>query len=207
VALAVIVLLGVLAVTSEILSAALLPDRLLSTDFAFFGRRGLLIVARGIGALGVGMLVGAVIGRVLPAILAAGIVIALAFTGISLAMDRWNQTELVAQRFMEGLNQPAEFDTSALAVNGGIETPDGELITYNELYESGVETQMSDEQGRMYTSQADFEAGRFIGYEVLLVIPGVRYPELVAREGVVAGGLGLVALGLTTLVVRRRRPV
>jgi len=198
------VALGALAVTSEILAAALLPDRTLAEDFVWFGRRGWLVVARGIGALMVGMLVGAVIGRVLPAILAAGLAVALTFTGVALAMNQWNQAEAVAQRFDP--SQVSSFDMGALGINGGIEMLDGEIVTYSQLSERGIDIGWGDELGRAYTSEADFRAGRYIGYEVQMVIPGRRYPELVAREGAVTGGLGLVALGLATLVVRRRRP-
>lgn len=203
----VIALLAILAVTSELLAAALAPELELSQAFAWFGRRGWLIVARGFGGLMLGMLVGAFIGRVLPAILAASLVIALVFVGITFAMDRWNQGEAVAQRFMNGPNQPAAFDRGALAVSFGIELRSGELVTYDDLYQSGVTTQITDERGRAYESEADFEAGNYIGHEVQMVIPGERYPKLVAREAAVAGALGVVTLGGTALVVRRRRPV
>ncbi|HEX7067060.1 MAG TPA: hypothetical protein VF295_02580, partial [Candidatus Limnocylindria bacterium] len=45
IALIVVVLLAVLAFTSELLAAALAPDRDLALDFTWFGRRGWLIVA------------------------------------------------------------------------------------------------------------------------------------------------------------------
>ncbi len=79
IALIVALLLATLAVASEVLATMLAPDRNLSADFVWFGRRGWLIVARGMGALILGMLVGAAIGRVLPAILAAALVTALVF--------------------------------------------------------------------------------------------------------------------------------
>jgi ABC-type transport system involved in multi-copper enzyme maturation permease subunit len=207
IALIVVVLLAVLAFTSELLAAALAPDRDLALDFTWFGRRGWLIVARGFGALMIGMVIGAVIGRVLPAILAAVLVIALAFSGISLAMDQWHRVEAIAQRFMSSPSDQAQLDQGALAVDYGIEMRDGELVSYGDLYRRGITTQISDEQGRSYASEADYEAGKFIGYDVQMVIPGKRYPELVAREGVISGAVGLIALGLTGAVVRRRRPL
>ena len=207
IALVVVLLLAVLAYTSEVLAAALAPDRDLSQDFTWFGRRGWLIVARGFGALMLGMVVGALIGRVLPAILAAGLVIAVAFTGISLGMDEWHHREAVPQRFMAGPNDPGDFDMGALAVDYGIQMRDGELISFGELYRRGVTTQISDEQGRSYASEADYEAGNFIGYDVQMVIPGKRYPELVAREGALASAIGLLGLALTGAIVRRRRPL
>jgi hypothetical protein len=208
VALFAVVCLALLAVTSELLATALAPDRDLSRDFIWFGRRGWLIVARGIAALAVGMLVGAVIGRVLPAILAAGIVIALVFTGQSLVMDQWHHREAVVQRLNQaGMESGATFDQGALYVDSGIELVDGEVVSYAELNQRGIAGQYIDEQGRTYTSEAALAAGDFIGYDAQLVIHGQRYPELVAREGAVSGGLGAIALGLAALVVRRRRPV
>lgn len=208
ISLVVVALLGVLAVTSELLAAALMPEANLAEDFTFNGQRGWLIVLRGVGALMIGMLVGTVIGRVLPAVLASALVIGLSFTGVSLAMDRWNEGEAIPRRFMTADADPADFDRTALAVAYGIETPDGEFRTYEEIYAGGNGGfQMTDEQGRLFLSEEDFEAGRFAGYEVQLVIPGTRYAELTAREGLVVGVVGLVALGATALVVRRRRPV
>jgi ABC-type transport system involved in multi-copper enzyme maturation permease subunit len=199
--------LAVLAVTSELLAAALAPERHLSQDFIWFGRRGSLIVVRGIGALMLGTLVGAVIGRVLPAILAAGLAIALAFTGVSLAMDQWHHREAVPVRMMLGPDEPSAYDASAMVVDSGVEMIDGEFVDYGELYDRGIATQVIDEAGRVFTSDAALAAGDFIGYDAMFVIPGTRYRELVAREAAVAGLIALVSLGLTALVVGGRRPM
>lgn len=202
-----VVLLGVLAVTSELLAAAFMPQANLAQDFTYYGQRGWLILVRGVGALMVGMLVGAVIGRVLPAVLASALVIGLVFTGVSLATDRWNASEAITRTPMTSEGDPMAFDTSVLTVAYGIETRDGEFLTYEEFFRRGLDFQMNDEQGRVYTSQEDFEAGRFVGYETQLVIPGSRYGEITAREGLVVATLALAMLGGTALVVRRRRPV
>ena len=109
--------------------------------------------------------------RVLPAVLASALVIGLSFTGVSFAMDRWNEGETIARRPMTAEGDPMVFDTSVLTVAYGIETRDGEFLTYEEFFGRGLDFQMNDEQGRMYTSQEDFEEGRFFGYETQLVIP------------------------------------
>ena len=70
-ALVMVVLLGVVAVVGEVLASATLPAQHLDRDFAWYGRRGALIVVRGLASLGIGVLVGAWIGRVLPALLVA----------------------------------------------------------------------------------------------------------------------------------------
>jgi hypothetical protein len=74
------------------------------------------------------------------------------------------------------------------------------------MTDAGIEVTYVDEQGRLFASEADMRAGNVLGYDVQFVIPGERYTAVVAREAAIAGGLGLVALGATALVVRRRRP-
>jgi hypothetical protein len=200
-------LLAVLAFTSELLAAAILPDHALDADFVWFGRRGWPIVARGAGAMMLGVLVGAIIGRVLPAVLASAVVIGIAFTGLSLAHDQWNRAEATLERRILDAAQPSEAEITGLGVAYGIETVDGEFLSYSEAYDHGLNATYTGADGKVYPSEADIAAGRFIGHEAMLIIAGERYPELVARESAVAGGVGLVALGTAALVVRRRRPV
>ena len=199
-------LLAVLAVTSELLAAAMFPDRTLTEDFSYFGRRGLPIVARGAGAIMLGVLVGALIGRVLPAVLAAALVIGLAFLGLTLAEDRWNRAEATLHRFNPEFANSQSVETAALGVDYGLETADGEFVTYSEAYERGMNPNFADQDGGWYASEEDLEAGRLLGYDARLSIPGERYPDLVLRHSALAAGVGVAALFLAALVVVRRRP-
>jgi len=200
-------LLAIMAIAAELLAAAVEPDRDLSEDFVFFGGRGLPVVARGAGALMLGMLVGAIIGRVLPAVLASALIIGIAFAGLSLGQEAWNRGEATVQRFYNDSGQPLPFDFGALDVDYGLQRPDGEILNYSEAFESGllVET-FQDEQGKIYASAADLEAGRVFGHDVRLVIAAERYPELVLRDSMVWVITGLAALGVAAVVVSRRRP-
>ena len=202
-----VVLLAVLAVTSELLAAAIVTDRPLDEDFTWHGRRGLLVVARGLGAMAIGVLVGALIGRVLPAVLAAGIVIALVFTAVSFGLDQWNRAEAVLERRFLQAMEPAQAELSALGVAYGIETTEGEFLTYNEAYDRGLDPSYSGANGEVYSSEADMLAGRSIGYDAFLIIPGERYGEVVLRDSAVAVLLGAAAMAAASLVVTRRRPV
>ena len=201
-----LVLLGVLAITTELLAAAMFPHRTLGEDFTLFGQRGLPIVARGGGAIMIGVLVGALIGRVLPAVLAAALVIGLVFLGLTLAEDRWNQAEATMQRFNPEFGNGEAFDMAALGVSYGLETADGEFVTYSEAYERGMNPNFADERGGWYASEEDLEAGRLLGYDARLTIPGERYPDVVLRHSALAVVLGILALGLAAIVVIRRRP-
>jgi hypothetical protein len=199
-------LLAILAVTSELLAAAILPDRTLGEDFVWFGRRGLPVVARGVGAIMIGVLVGALIGRVLPAVLASAVVIGLVFVGLSLGHDQWNRAEATVQPMYAAAGDPLQFDVADLDVQFGIEMANGTFVTYPEAFDGGLTPNFTDERGRVYASEADLRAGDFIGHDARLMIAGERYPELVLRDSIIAVLVGLVALGLCAVVVVRRRP-
>lgn len=207
-ALFVLALMAIVATASELLAAAVEPGRNLAEDFAFFGERGLPVVARGAGALMLGVLVGAVIGRVLPAVLVSAIVIGITFAGLSLGQEAWNRGEATIQRFSDDSGQPVPFDFAALDVDYGLQRPDGTYLGYNEAFESGLLSEIfQDEQGRIYSSAADLETGRVFGHDVRLVIAAERYPDLVLRDSLLWVLAGFAALGAAAVVVSRRRPV
>ena len=200
-----VVLLGALAVTSEILAAALQPGADMGHDFTWIGRRGWLIVARGLGALMIGLLIGSLVGRVLPAILAAILVIGLTFTGLSLLQDRWLAGEAQVARF--GVDGPVQgLPGRPLVLNTGLQTPDGTTYTWEEAATRGFAVTVIDEQGRQYASDADMRAGRVLGVDIEFFVPGTRYPEVVTVAAMAAVGLGAAALLASALIVRRRRP-
>ncbi len=199
-------LLAVLAAGSELLTAAIFPDRTLGEDFVWFGRRGLPIVARGVGAIMLGVLVGAVVGRVLPSVLASVLVIGLSFTGVSFALDQWNRSEATLQPMYAAIGEPEEFDIAALDVAFGIERVDGEFMTYTEAFDRGFTPNFTDENGRVFESEEALRAGEFIGRDARLVIAGEKYPLLVLRDSIIAVLVGLVALAASAGVVARRRP-
>ena len=204
----VLALLAIVAMAGELLAAAIEPDRNLAEDFFRFGERGLPIVARGAGALMLGVLVGAMIGRVLPAVLVSVIVIGIAFAGLSLGQEAWNRSEATTQRLYDDTGQPVGFDYASMDVEFGLLRPDGSYLGYNEAFERGLLSETyQDEQGRIYASAADMEAGRVFGHEARLVIEAERYPELVLRDSVLWVLLGFAALGAAAVVVARRRPI
>jgi hypothetical protein len=62
------------------------------------------------------------------------------------------------------------------------------------------------ENGIAYASEADHAAGLPLGEEAQRFIHGSHYPDVVRREAAIAGGLALVTLGGSAVVVSRRRP-
>lgn len=188
-----IVFLSTLAVMTDVLAAAMRPELDTAESFWFYGARGPLLVGRGMLALGVGVLIGAVMGKQLPALLLA----ALAVVGLTFATEAafgaWHATEAVLASDADHLSEP-------LGISSGIELPSGERVGY-----AGAEFQ--DANGVYYASEEDFRARRNpLGREYQLIIPGERYGEIVARETAVFTAVGLLLVGGAAAVTGRRRP-
>jgi hypothetical protein len=204
VAILLVALLAFVVLASGILAAAIVPNLHLDRDFTWMGRRDGLIPARGIAALGIGVLVGAVVGRQLPGLLAAAFASVVVFTGVSLAMDRWNETLAVV------IDPYATTDgmvDGSLGLGGGVELPSGELVSYAWI-ES--DTQYSDETGAIYTRWDDTtgepDPASFVGWDRVRIIPGRQYPVVLARETAATLGLGVLVAGGAAVAVGRRRP-
>jgi hypothetical protein len=201
-ALVAVVLAALLAVTTEILATAMRPDIDLAQDFNFHGDRGPLIVGRAILGLGAGVLVGALVGRQLPALLLGVFVVGGLYAASWAGFPLWYHGEAEVRSMNEWLGGP-------LWIESGIELTSGERLTWAEIYGGGgapLETYQA-EDGTHYASQADAEAGRNpIGRDYVLIIPGERYNEIVARETGVFAGAGLLLVGGAAAVTRRRRP-
>jgi hypothetical protein len=203
-ALVMIGLLAIVASVSDILASALMPNLTLDTDFTWYGRRGGLIVLRGLLSLGIGVLVGAAVGRLLPGMLVAAFASVLIFTAISLGMDRWLETDAILSPSMNG----GPFDQSGgWSLGMRIELATGEVVTWEDLLARGYTDWQEDMDGRLYTSVDDLgQPEKAIGSERQLLVPGRLYPQIVLRESAVAGAAGLVLLLAAVGVVGRRRP-
>jgi hypothetical protein len=203
-ALVLVALLAAVVLASGLLAAAIVPNVHLDRDFTWIGRRDVLILARGVAALGIGVLVGAVVGRQLPGLLAAAAASVLLFSGVSFAMDRWNETLAVV---IDPYATPHGVTEGSLGLGGGIELPSGELVSYAAITS---DEQYQDETGAIYTRWDD-ETGQadpasFVGWMRLRIIPGRQYPVVVARDSAMSLGVGVLAIGAAVVAVRRRRP-
>jgi hypothetical protein len=201
-ALVAILLTALLAVTTEVLATTMLPNIDMSQDFNLHGNRGPLIVGRAMLGLGAGVLVGALLGRQLPALLLGVFVVGGLYAASWVGFPLWYHGEAEVRRLNEWLGGP-------LWIESGIELTSGERMTWADIYGGGgppFDTYQA-EDGTYYASQADAGAGRNpIGREYILIIPGERYNEIVARETTVFTGAGLILLGGAAAVTRRRRP-
>ena len=201
-ALVALLLGALLAVTTELLVTAMLPDIDLSQDFNFHGNRGPLIAGRAMLGLGAGVLVGALLGRQLPALLLGVFVVGGLYAASWIGFPIWYHGEAEVASIDEYLGGP-------MWIESGIELTNGERLTWPEVYSGGevpFETYQA-EDGTYYRTLADAEAGlNPLGREYILIIPGERYDEIVARETAVFTGAGLLLLGAAAAVTQRRRP-
>jgi hypothetical protein len=203
-ALVAIAILGVLAVTTEVLAAAMQPDIDMSRDFNFYGDRGPLIVGRGMLGLGAGVLVGALVGRQLPALLLGVIVVGGLYAASHIAFERWYETEAAVASVYDG------FLGGPLWIDNGILLTSGELVSMMEEVRPGLMAHevWIDDEGVAYATEADLQARRNpIGRDAVLIIPGERQVEIVMRESIVLAGVGGLLIGAATVVTSRRRPV
>ena len=163
-------------------------------SFEGFGMRGVPMVGVGLVVLSVGLLVGAVIGRILPALLVSGAVAAGALVGIASLNDvllRGDATIVPASASLSG----------ARILDTFIQTPEGEVIAYDEAYrrygDKVYELSFGD------PASPPSPSGLSI---VVLLIPADGYPWAANRLALLQGAAGILAIGLTYVVVARRRP-
>ena len=175
---------------SEALQAAAYPD---GRGFMDYGSRGPLVAARGLAIFGIGVVVGLVSGRMLPAILVTGMVAIAVFGGIEYGRSqllRAEATWIDVNADGSGLSQIAMVYDS-----GFVDDASGEHITYEQAYE-----QFPDELG---PTGNGIPPGMTMAY---LTTPPDRYQSFIARESAVLIGVFVIAGGLALLLIRSRRP-
>lgn len=161
--------------------------------FREFGLFGPIVAARGVGVFALGVLVGLVVGRVLPAILLTA-----ALTIGLVLMITYGSSELQRAQAEWQVMGDRDWETVHMMWDSGfISETTGEIMTYQEAYE-----RYPDELNSMTDPNDALE-----GWEpAALFLPAGRFNDFVLLEsGVYA--LLVVLAGLTALVVVRvRRP-
>lgn len=174
---AVVTLLAVLpAIAATWLTGALHPEVSLGQSFVDYQMRGALVVTRAILAFSVAVLAGALIGRVLPAVLLGTLVFVVLIAGLGLGFDAWHQAEAV----------DVGSDTGALLTKTLFRDASGRLLTGEEVSPDAIIGQdvIAVEYGE----------------------PGSRVGVVMAREGAISVSVGIVMIGATAAAVRGRRP-
>jgi hypothetical protein len=166
--------------------------------FLEYGLHGVPLVMRAVLALAIGMGIGAVIGRQLPALLVGGLLSLAVAVGLNLAVALWVTTDELAatteQQLEETLDPNARLGVRP--VSSEYRMPDGTVISDEEaeaIIAAAYEAAGESEPDRATLPQ-------WVSYE----IPPHRYPDVVLRESIAIAAATVLVVGATGLLVRRR---
>lgn len=179
-------------VTTDLLERARLPGVDPWASFSDASLRGPIILVRGLMAVSLGILVGAVLGRQLPAIIVGGL----------LAVVVVGAVPLLSQTYARSLAewQPAD------------QTGGNADMVFDYAYRDRATLEVLD-YGSAYARapviadvgpDEDWIASHF--ESVVLVTAGRHYPEVAGLEWAILAGVVVLSVGAATLVVDRRRP-
>jgi hypothetical protein len=175
-------------IVGDVLTHAMPSAEGADVGFTDYPARGPLLAVRGMAVFAIGLAVGALVPRQLPALLlAAGFALAL-FVAMSLEMDdrmRREAVPLTSQEMQQGASQNV-YD-SAIRVDAT-----GELIPSDVFYAEHPEAM-----------EGEWPPGLT---PVVYAVPGSRYGDYVLRESAILGAAALLAVGTTAAVVNRMRP-
>lgn len=159
-----------------------------SQNFEALGVRGVTNSGAAILVLGIALVVGSAMGRVLPAILVAGAIAggALMLTSIG------NDAMLAADSIVI---EVAAVQPGARELETLVRTPEGEVISWTDAYAR---------YGNDFGAQLGAPGSGFV--EMARVLPGTFYPWATQRLALIEGAVGLVAIWIAFGVVQRRRP-
>jgi hypothetical protein len=161
--------------------------------FSDFYLHGLPVVGRMVAAFAVGLLAGASLGRVLPALI-VGVVVGIGLFNVATGMHYdWIKSQSVAIALAD-TGAPYEFDGILFDVR--FQTPDGQLLPFD----SAGAPSTRDPVEWAVEAHPDWTV-------VQVGVPASRAPELAVLD---AGGfavLGLIGLAAAVPVVDRRRPM
>lgn len=191
-----LVLLAILAVMTDVLAAAMRPEINTAQAFWFYGGRGPFLIGAGLLSLGAGVLVGATVGKQLPALLLAFLTVgALSLAG-DVGFRAWHEAEAVLASDDDRRGEP-------LGISSGVELMNGALVPH-----SAAGAEFQDENDVYYANEADFKARRNpIGTPYQLIIPGERYSAIAGRETAVTVAAASLLVAAAGAVIQRRRPM
>jgi ABC-type transport system involved in multi-copper enzyme maturation permease subunit len=187
VAILLVVLLAILAFAADVYEGARMPGFDPRASLNEYGVHGLPVVMRGIALFGGAALLGAIVGRQLPALILSGalaLVIGYALNGAFPfgAAARWLPEDQVPNPFTD-----QTIDTAWLA-------SDGTIVPYLAVRD------LAPDAGDWYDWAVEHYS------RIVAVLRGEQLTEIELREALVLGGFTVLALGGAFVVVDRRRP-
>jgi len=192
----VVVLAAAVGIGSEFLTRTNpFADFSANPGFADHTARGWMLPVRALAVLALGIAVGAMVPRQLPALLLAGAMTLALFVGLSVGMDTWMTSEAEPIPFEEeGRFGPFGGGPRIFDIAYRVDAT-GEVISMNDFYNRyGEDIFVPDgEQPEGFT-------------EVAIGIPGDEYWTWALRESAVLGALAVTSTALGLVAVQRRRP-
>jgi hypothetical protein len=163
-----------------------------------YGLRGPLVVFRGLAAFSIGVAAGLVLGRVLPALLVAGVaILAIWLWAGNSQYAGWPEPEILVP-------EPNHYYEDRSDRDFGWVDAAGERITWEQVtarYPPGYDE-----------TDPDFDYGHFDAWmranfrQVMLAIPGEKLAFVEWREAAGLAGFTLLLLGASVVAIEHRRP-
>jgi hypothetical protein len=191
VAVALLAMLALLAVVSELHEAAIEPGIDPRASFDHYGARGLPLVMRGLAVFAGSVLAGALLGRQLPALIVGGLLAVAIGYGSSTWFPYGTATRWVDQGML-GIEQITD-----RRMDAGWLTPDGTVLSTPEAVALSPYPGDDSATFNWLDERFTFVSAR---------LGGEQLTEVELRESAGLAVFTLVALGASLLVVRHRRP-
>jgi hypothetical protein len=181
------------ALAGDYLEGVRAPGVEAAKSFADEAARGWPLLAVSAASFCVGLAIGTLMGRQLPALIVAAVVMGMILTGVAVAMDHWSaavaETRPVDAGRLGDRSIDARFQSHA----------DGRLLSMTEA------TALQPLRPDLPEGTVDDRWLQENFTEVLLLVPGNRYPEAVALRSAVLILVAAASAGLSLLLVERRR--
>jgi len=162
------------------------PTHDIGSSFEGYGARGgLMMAGRAFAIFGIGVALGAILGRSWPALIVGAIVAA-----IVLSAGQGLERDVVLRSDAQLVPGPCCPPSTDLFIDERILLPDGRYVGWDHFSNGGGFDEMGNPLYPIYE----------------LVVPGERYRFVEAREAVVLILGGLIAIAIGGLAVARRRP-
>lgn len=176
----------------DALVPVLRPGNASATTFINWELRGLLPIGRDLAAFGLGVLGGAVLGRVLPGLLVALLLAVIAVQVGGLGIQQWRAAD-GAEIAIDNPGDGSTYDVN-LILESRFRDESGAIYTWNEVF-------MNVPSGELPPGWPDL-----VYEQVWWGIPGARHQEIDRREAALWSVLGLLLVAGSAFVVERRRP-
>jgi len=160
-------------------------------SFRDYGSRGPLLAARAVTAFSIGILVGTVMGRTVPALVLTAIASVVVYFALSTAA-------LALQPLDPVSTSQAQGDIGVLNVRLAWRTPGGQVLS-DEQARQTIPASSSDPEAAILWLNEHYQG-------VSMIIPGTRMPRMAWTESVLHGAVVLLTFGASLILVQRRRP-